>query len=191
MIVRCRRQRNRFKNQPNHGSSTLVHGHVVSHHKSHEAYFICHSCASSCHTITCFFLFVRKEQSFGYNVDPTGKLLALPAPFTMRTGNIKDCVGPGDYNTHDKSWWAGVGSAKFSKGSRKTVFDGECAAKDRRPVSHEGSYSSSWRLPYMFQKFSGSRSTASKRGIPHAFQFFPRLITVSACEHSCFDLPPG
>lgn len=76
----------------------------------------------------------RKEQSFGYNVDTQGKLLALPAPFTMRTGNLEDCAGPGDYNTEDKSWWAGVGTGKFSKGSRKTVFDGEYAAKDLRPV---------------------------------------------------------
>ncbi|CAM9269981.1 unnamed protein product [Scytosiphon promiscuus] len=75
----------------------------------------------------------RKEQSFGYNVDLGGKLLALPAPFTVRTGDLKDCAGPGDYNTEEKGWWAGVGAAKFSRGLRKTVFDGECLARDKRP----------------------------------------------------------
>lgn len=76
----------------------------------------------------------RREQSFGYNVDPHGKLLALPAPSSTRTGLLKDSAGPGDYDTQDNSWWAGVGAAKFSKGARKTIFDGDCAAKDRRPV---------------------------------------------------------
>ncbi|CAM9212731.1 unnamed protein product, partial [Hapterophycus canaliculatus] len=39
----------------------------------------------------------------------------------------------GDYNTEEKSWWAGVGAAKFSRGLRKTVFDGECAPNDKQP----------------------------------------------------------
>ncbi|CAM9307433.1 unnamed protein product [Ectocarpus sp. 12 AP-2014] len=75
----------------------------------------------------------RREQSFGYNVDPHGKLLALPASSSTRTGLLKDSAGPGDYDTQDNSWWAGVGAAKFSKGARKTIFDQDCAAKDRRP----------------------------------------------------------
>lgn len=77
----------------------------------------------------------RKEQSFGYNVDPQGQLLALPAPFCMRTGNRTDSAGPGDYNPESKDWWAGVGAAKFSRGPRKTVLDGEWVMKDARPVS--------------------------------------------------------
>lgn len=92
-------------------------------------------------TVTrCSFRSGRKEQSFGYNVDPEGKLLALPAPFRVRTGDMKDCAGPGDYNTEEKSWWAGVGAAKFSRGLRKTLFDGECVTKDKRPVGQRNQY---------------------------------------------------
>lgn len=76
----------------------------------------------------------RKDKSFGYIVDPHGKLSPLPAPFLTRSGDRADCVGPGDYELQRKEWWAGVGTAKFSQGPRKTVFDEEWAVKDKRPV---------------------------------------------------------
>lgn len=76
----------------------------------------------------------RKEQSFGYDVDSQGNLLALPSPCVMRKGTRQDCAGPCDYTTYDKNWWAGVGAAKFSKGLRKTMFDSDWATKDNRPV---------------------------------------------------------
>lgn len=81
----------------------------------------------------------RRGQSFGYNVDPKGRLTALPAPISTRAGDRLDCAGPGDYDPQDKESWVKPGMVIFRTGSRKTVFDKEWVVDDHRPVSHHHS----------------------------------------------------
>lgn len=85
----------------------------------------------------------RRGQSFGYNVDPQGRLTALPAPISTRGGDRLDCAGPGDYDPQDKDSWVKPGMVIFRRGSRKTVFDKEWVVDDNRPVSHHHSPRSS------------------------------------------------